>query len=269
MLQLIHDRDDIQRQAREELQQKFRHFDIECVDVLIGRPESKTGDTKIENLLEQLRLRQFAIEQVETFQRQQDAAVRQKSLNEALALAQLQADLTKSQVQIRISENAGDAELARARKAAETTVVQAEAQAKQAKLQGEGEAGKLLVLAEAQAKQAHLIGQGEGQKAALTGDGEAKRIAAVGQSEAHVLQLKIDSYRDPRLYAMAIVADQLRQSQQPLVPSQLINFGAGSEGQVSNMLGALMSILTSEKLGIDVHPKKQTAADGGEVSISP
>ncbi|MGA2064539.1 MAG: SPFH domain-containing protein [Thermoguttaceae bacterium] len=258
MLQLIHDRDDIQQQARDELRQKFTHFDIECVDVLIGRPESKQGDTKIENLLEQLRLRQFAIEQVETFQKQQEAAVRQKSFNEAQAQAQLQAELTKSQVQIRISENMGEAELAQARKKAETTVVQAEAQAKQAKLQGEGEAGKLLVLAEAQAKQAQLIGQGEGQKAALIGEGDAKAIAAVGNAEAQVLQLKINSYGDPKLYAMAIVAGELRQSQQPLVPSQLINFGAGgeSQGQASSMLGALLSILTTEKLGIEVKPGK-------------
>ena len=91
-------------------------------------------------------------------------------------------------------------------------------------MQGEGEAGRLLVVAEAQAKQAALIGEGEGKKAALIGEGEGKRIAAVGQAEAQVLQLKIGSYRDPRLYAVAIVAEQLRQSQQPLVPAQLDQF---------------------------------------------
>ena len=260
MLQLISCRADIQKQAKEELRSRFEIFDIQCVDVLIGRPESKPGDTKIENLLEQLRQRQFAVEQVETFQKQQDAAVRQKSLNEALAQAQLQAELTKSQVQIRISENIGDAELAKARKVAETTVVQAEAAAKQARLQGEGEAARLLVVAEAQAKQAALVGEGEGKKAALIGEGEGKRITATGQAEAQVLQLKIDSYRDPRLYAVSIVADQLRQSQQPLVPSQLINFGSGSEGGQSSMLGALLSLLTTEKLGIEVNPKKPPVA---------
>jgi uncharacterized membrane protein YqiK len=261
MLELIHDRAEIQTQAKEELRKKFAQFDIECVDVLIGRPESKQGDAKIENLLDQLRMRQFAIEQVETFQRKQEAAVREKAMNEATAQAQLQAELTQSQVQIRISENVGDAELAKARKQAETTVVQAEAQAKQARLQGEGEAGRLLVLAEAQAKQAQLIGQGEGQKAALIGEGEGKRISAVGQAEASVLQMKIDSYRDPRLYAIAIVADHLRQSQQPLVPSQLINFGGegNGQGQSPNMLSALLSILTAEKLGVEIKPNKEEA----------
>ncbi len=266
MLQLIHDRDEIQSLAREELRKKFAQFDIECVDVLIGRPESKQGDAKIENLLDQLRMRQYAIEQVETFQKKQEAAVREKAMNEATALAELQAELTQSQVQIRISENVGDAELAKARKQAETTVVQAEAQAKQAKLQGEGEAGRLLVMAEAQAKQAQLVGQGEGQKAALIGEGEGRRIAAVGQAEAAVLQQKIDSYRDPRLYAIAIVADHLRQSQQPLVPSQLINFGGGEggngQGQSANMLNALLSILTAEKLGVDVKVKQSDNPKG-------
>jgi uncharacterized membrane protein YqiK len=266
MLELIHRRDEIQHQAREELRTRFTQFDIQCVDVLIGRPESKPGDTKIEGLLDQLRQRQFAIEQVETFQKQQEAAVRQKSLNEALAQAQLQAELTKSQVQIRISENVGDAELAKARKVAETTVVQAEAAAKQARLQGEGEAGRMLVVAEAQAKQAALIGEGEGKKAALIGDGEGRRIAAVGQAEAQVLQLKIDSYRDPRLYAVAIVADQLRQSQQPLVPSQLINFAGGGEAGQASMLGALLSLLTTEKLGIEVNPKKPAATAPGKTA---
>lgn len=258
MLQLIHERDEIQAIAREELRKKFQQFDIECVDVLIGRPESKPGDTKIENLLEQLRQRQFAIEQIETFARRQEAAVREKTLNEAQALAALQAELTKSQVQIRISENNGDAELAMARKAAERTVVQADAAAKQAKLQGEGEAARTLVLAEAQAKQAALVGEGEGKKAASIGQGEGKRIADIGNAEAVVLQQKINSYGDPRLYAMAIVAEQLRQSQQPLVPSQLFMTGGQEGNGQNNMLGMLLNILTAEKIGIDVKP---TVAD--------
>lgn len=36
MLGLLHERDEIQKEAREELRDKFRAFDIECVDVLIG-----------------------------------------------------------------------------------------------------------------------------------------------------------------------------------------------------------------------------------------
>ena len=136
--------------------------------------------------------------------------------------------------------------------------MQAEATAKQAKLQGEGEAGRMLALADAQAKQAALLGEGEGKKAALIGEGEGKRVASVGNAEAAVLQLKINSYGDPRLYAMAIVAEQLRQSQQPLVPSQLFVTGGDGDRQSSSMLGTLLNILTAEKLGIDVKPANKT-----------
>ena len=39
---------------------KFREFDIECVDVLIGKPDTAEAGGKIETLLEQLRLRQLS-----------------------------------------------------------------------------------------------------------------------------------------------------------------------------------------------------------------
>ena len=71
MLELLHERDAIQQEARDELRRKFREFDIECVDVLIGKPTHAEADGKIETLLEQLRQRQLSIEQLETFERQQ------------------------------------------------------------------------------------------------------------------------------------------------------------------------------------------------------
>ena len=55
MLELLHERDAIQGEAREELRRKFREFDIECVDVLIGKPDTAEAGGKIETLLEQLR----------------------------------------------------------------------------------------------------------------------------------------------------------------------------------------------------------------------
>src|SRR5208337_5433451 len=67
MLELISRRDEIQKQAREELRVKFRDFDIECVDVLIGKPDTAEAGGKIETLLEQLRQRQLSIEQIETY----------------------------------------------------------------------------------------------------------------------------------------------------------------------------------------------------------
>jgi hypothetical protein len=50
---------------------------------------------------------------------------------------------------------------------------------------------------------------------------------------------------------------QASQSQQPLVPSHLVNFGGEGNGQSPNMLGALLSILAAEKVGAEVKPSKK------------
>jgi uncharacterized membrane protein YqiK len=100
MLELLQHRDEIQIESRAELQRRFHEFDIECVDVLIGKPDTAEGAGvgKIETLLEQLRQRQLSIEQVETYDRQRAAADKLRSLNEAQAIAAKQAELTNSQV---------------------------------------------------------------------------------------------------------------------------------------------------------------------------
>ena len=63
MLQLLQERDAIQTEARKSLHVRFNEFDIECVDVLIGKPDTAEKGGKIETLLEQLRLRQLSFEQ--------------------------------------------------------------------------------------------------------------------------------------------------------------------------------------------------------------
>src|SRR5207302_7048555 len=116
MLELLHQRDAIQAESREELRRKFREFDIECVDVLIGKPDTAEAGGKIETLLEQLRIRQLSIEQLETYARQRAAAEKLQTLNEAQAMATMQTQLTNTRVEAQIAEREGEAELARSRK---------------------------------------------------------------------------------------------------------------------------------------------------------
>jgi uncharacterized membrane protein YqiK len=236
MLQLLHERDVIQQEAREELRRRFHEFDIECVDVLIGKPDPAEGDKKIESLLEQLRLRQLSIEQLETYERQKAATEKLRTLNEVQAQADMQQHLTNARVKAQIAESEGEADLARARKQAEKAVVMADAQLQQARRQAE----QTLVLAEADSKQAQLAGQGEGQ-----------RILQAGLAEATVLQRKVDSYGDSRLYALAQLAAHLAKSTQPLVPEQVfINGGTATDGQASSgVVGTLLGLLLAEKTG--------------------
>ena len=140
MLELLQDRDSIQRESSSELGRKFHNFDIECVDVLIGKPDTEQAGGKIETLLEQLRLRQLSLEQVETYSKQVTAAQNLRVLNEAQAQAKMQTELSNSMVQIKIAENEAEAQLARARKQAEQVVVTAEAASQERILAGRGEA---------------------------------------------------------------------------------------------------------------------------------
>jgi uncharacterized membrane protein YqiK len=239
MLELLHQRDAIQAESREELRRKFREFDIECVDVLIGKPDTAEAGGKIETLLEQLRQRQLSIEQLETYERQRAAVEKLKTLNEAQAHAAMQTQLTNAQVQARIAEQQGEADLARARKQAEQTVVNADAE---------------LARARRQAEQTVLIAEADARQRTLAGRGEAQRVLQVGLSEAVVLMRKIASFGDPRLYALGQVTEQLTHSSQPLVPERVFTAGGVGEGtsgagSAGGMLGLLLNLLVAERSG--------------------
>jgi len=254
MLELLHERDSIQSESREELRRKFRDFDIECVDVLIGKPDTAEAGGKIETLLEQLRQRQLSIEQLETYERQRAAAERLRTLNEAQAQSAMQTQLTNSRVQIQIVESQAEAELARSRKQAEQTIVNAEAELARSRRQAE----QVIVAADAelaksrrQAEQTVVTAQADSQQRVLAGRGEAQRIMQVGLSEASVLLRKIASYGDPRLFALSSVTQELANSSQPLVPERVFMSGAdGKDGaSIGGMLGLLVNLLVAEKSG--------------------
>ncbi len=176
------------------------------------------------------------------------AADKQRSLNEAQAIAAKQQELTNSQVQIRIAENQGDADLSRSRKQAEQAVVMAEAE---------------LARSRRQAEQMVVTAQAESQQRVLAGRGESARVLQVGLSEASVLLRKISSFGDPRLYVLQLVADSLSKSTQPLVPERLFIAGGSGNGEgngeshpaasgAQGMLGMLINLLVSEKSGFQM-----------------
>lgn len=265
MLGLLHERDQIQGEAREELRRRFREFDIECVDVLIGKPDTLEENGKIEVLLEQLRQRQLSIEQVETFDRQREATERLRMLNEVKAQAEMQAQLTNAKLSVQISESKGDADLALARRANDRAIMQAETDLKSNRLQvqiaecqGEAE----LARARKQADQTVVLAQAESQKNILTGRGEAQRILQTGLAEASALLRKVRAYGDPRLYVLSHTANELAHASQPLVPERLFvsgNQDSSSSGAGQGLLGQLISLLVAEKSGFALAmPEEET-----------
>jgi uncharacterized membrane protein YqiK len=236
MLDLLTHREEIQNRATSELGRRFKDYDITCVAVLIGRPESQLdaahkGQDPIQGLFDQLRQRRLANEQIETYARQQEAAIKQRELNEARAAADKQTELTQTHVDIAIAGNRGEAQLAEARRLAERDVARAE---------------------------------GEGRSRELLGRGEASRIAQTGVAEAGVFLKKIRAYGDPKLFALNLLTEQMARSQQPLVPERVLMMGGeGQDGAPAgvSLFGKLMALLLAEKGGIGIGAQENAPAD--------
>jgi uncharacterized membrane protein YqiK len=229
MLDLLTKREEIQKRATEELGERFKRYDINVVAVLIGRPESRETPAgqadPIETLFDQLRMRRLADEQRATYAKQEEAAQQQVALNQAKAKAERQTELTQSAIAVDIAKNRGQAEFAEAEQLAK----------------------KQIALAEGEARSKELIGKGE-----------SSRTAQIGLAEAAVTLQKVNAYRDPRLYALNVFANEFSKSVQPLVPSRLFisnRGGAGGDGEgqgSGSVLETLLSLILSEKAGINV-----------------
>ena len=106
-IELIQSRSELQEGASVDMRERFQAYSLEFQEVLIGTPKPQQGDTKIDNIMAQLRDRQIAREQVETFAQKQIAADKERELNEAEQRAAKQKELTGSLVDISIKDNQG------------------------------------------------------------------------------------------------------------------------------------------------------------------
>ena len=81
-----------------------------------------------------------------------------------------------------------------------------------------------------EAEQKVVLAEADSRERMLAGRGESQRVMQIGLSQAAVLARKINSFGDPRLFAVNEVADRLAHSEQPLVPQRLfITHGGGDQ----------------------------------------
>jgi len=239
LIQLIQERSDIQQIAGQQMKEKFSQYNLELQEVLIGTPTSGAPGGQIEQILLQLRSRQIATEQVETYNRQQQAAVKERELREAEARAKQQTNITESELSIVVQANNGKADLARAQQEAVKIQTIAGAEAGRIKLMGEGEAGKVLALAGA----------------------EAQRAARVGIAQAMAIEEQVRAYGGPRFQltqqVMNRFAEAIQISGVDVVPRVVVGGGAGGNGDggsavTGNVMQALLTMLLSDRIGGDV-----------------
>lgn len=214
LIQLLQERSLIQQLAGQEMRQKFAHYNLELEEVLIGTPGSAADDTAIETILTQLRQRQIAEEQVETYARQEKAAVQERQLREAEARAQQQRQITESELSITVQTNQGKADLQRS-------------------LQ--------------QASQIRALADAEAQKIARLGVAQAiateEQVRAYGGPQFQVTQQVLSRF-----------ADAIQQSGVDVVPRVVVGGGSGEGGVgSSSLIESLLALLLSEKLGVSLN----------------
>lgn len=210
LIQLLQDRSAIQQQASSEMREKFAHYNLALEEVLIGTPSSPENDTQIETILMQLRSRQVAEEQVETYNQQEKAAVKERELREAQSRAQMQTKLTEAELNINIQTDQGKAEYQRS-------------------LQ--------------QAQQIRALAEAEAEKIARIGIAQAlateEQVRAYGGPQFQVTQQVMNRF-----------AEAIQQSGVDVVPRIVVSGNSGEQGGSStsgSIMEGLLTMLLSER----------------------
>ncbi len=210
LIQLLQERSTIQQQSSLEMKEKFEHYNLELEEVLIGTPSSPENDTQIETILNQLRSRQVATEQVETYAQQEKASIKERELKEAQSRAQMQTKLTEAELDINIQTDQGKAEYQRS-------------------LQ--------------QAQQIRALAEAESEKIARIGIAQAlateEQVRAYGGPQFQVTQQVLNRF-----------ADAIQQSGVDVVPRVVVGGNNGEQGGASsNVMEGLLTLLLSDRFG--------------------
>jgi uncharacterized membrane protein YqiK len=214
LIQLIQERSVIQSLSSEQMREKFSRYNLELEEVLIGTPGSSSGDSKIEQILTQLRARQIAEEQIETYNRQEKAAVKERELREAESRARQQQALTESEIGITVQGNQGKADYQRALQQAST----------------------IRALAEAEAEKAARVGIAE----AIAIE---EKVRAYGGPQFQVTQQVMNRF-----------AEAIEKAGVDVVPRISIAGGGSGNGASSgsSLMEGLLAMLLSDKIGVQV-----------------
>lgn len=224
LIELLQERSEIQNLASTQMKDKFLKYNIDLEEVLIGTPSASEKDNKIEVILSQLRDRQVAREQIETYTQQEKAAAKEKELNEAKSKAEQQKNLTESSINIEIQKNQGKAGLERAIHDAE----------------------KMVALANADAAKVKALGQAE-----------ANKIAAIGNAEAEAIHNKVVAYGGAKFQLMQDIVSKytkaIENGNVQIVPNTMVTMGGSQDNKIPSPLEALIGLMFTEKLeGLDL-----------------
>jgi uncharacterized membrane protein YqiK len=187
VLEFLSARSARQREAYLHIRAAVAAYDVDCIDALIGdiTPPGELMKTQTD--------RKIADELQRTYDAQREAQIRRQMLERETAAANMQAEVVRSEQNVRIHEKNAEAQLALARGQAEAARVHAIANAECARVSAAANADAVRLAAEAEATSTRL--QGEAAAVAERARGAAAATAyragceALGEQSYTALQI--------------------------------------------------------------------------------
>jgi uncharacterized membrane protein YqiK len=211
VLEFLSARSERQKQAYDAIQAAIEAYDVECIDTLIGDivPPAELMKTQTD--------RKIAEELQRTYGVQRQAQCERQELERETAVANMQAEVVRSEQQVRIAER--------------TAMSVAEA--------AKGEAAALRTRADAESSAARLRAEGEAQAVRLRASAEAEATRAVGAAKAEAYKLGVESLGGSAYTAMQLAAS-LGENKVKLVPEIAVSGNGGAAGLAEALIARML-----------------------------
>ncbi len=212
-----------QKEAYDNIRAAIEAYDVECIDTLIGDivPPAELMKTQTD--------RKIADELQRTFEVQREAQMKRQMLERETAVANMQAEVVRSEQMVRIAEKNA---LAAAEKA-----------------KGESARVKLEAEAEAMATRARASAQAEATK--LSGEAEALSLRAVGAAKAEAYRVGVEAMGE-QAYTALQLAQTLGQHGVKLVPDVAVTGEAGQGALAAALVGKMLVTKGVQKNGTPI-----------------
>jgi len=200
VLEFLSNRAERQREAFENVRHAVEAYDVECIDTLIGDivPPAELMKTQTD--------RKIAEEMERTYQVQREAQVQRQELERETAIANMQAEVVRSEQMVRIAER-----------------------------------NALAVAETAKGESAAIRSRAEGQADAvrLAGEAEAVSVRAVGAAKADAYRLGIEAFGATG-YTAVQLASLLGEHKVKLVPDIAVGGDGGSTRLADVLIGRML-----------------------------
>ncbi len=223
VLEFLSARTERQQEAFASIEGAVEAYDVECIDTLIGDivPPAELMKTQTD--------RKIADELQRTYEVQREAQVQRQALERESAIANLQAEVVRSEQQVRIAER-------QAMAVAET----ARGEASAMKLRAEAEAASLTMRAAAEGGAMRVKGEAEATANRLRGEAEATITLAVGTSKAEAHRLAVAAIGTSGYTTMQVAA-VLAEHRMKLVPEISVTGNGHGSGIAEALMAKLLT----------------------------